>query len=238
VASRVAKAGDTMTGNLNFGNDGQGVQFFGAGQGGAIYKKAGTGVTIRKHSANTQPGIEQYDGTGRVDILDTNNGVRKSGDTMTGALTLPANPTSNLHAATKQYVDQIGTGRYARGGIVLVTGRYYQVAQFGQNTAVRVTFSANHADGAHLVMATVLFRTYGQAVANWQVEGNHWTGTKLFDQLALGATRSYSIWVRAAASLTVQMGVEAIEIALARSCPTGDFGETTNVGNNYGNIGL
>lgn len=31
--------------------------------------------------------------------------VRKNGDTMTGYLTLHANPTSNLHAATKQYVD-------------------------------------------------------------------------------------------------------------------------------------
>lgn len=31
--------------------------------------------------------------------------VSKSGDTMTGALTLHADPSSNLHAATKQYVD-------------------------------------------------------------------------------------------------------------------------------------
>lgn len=31
--------------------------------------------------------------------------VAKSGDTMTGALTLHADPTSDLHAATKQYVD-------------------------------------------------------------------------------------------------------------------------------------
>ena len=31
--------------------------------------------------------------------------VAKAGDTMTGALTLNANPTNNLHAATKQYVD-------------------------------------------------------------------------------------------------------------------------------------
>ena len=33
--------------------------------------------------------------------------VDVAGDTMTGALTLPANPTSNLQAATKQYVDTI-----------------------------------------------------------------------------------------------------------------------------------
>ena len=31
--------------------------------------------------------------------------VNKAGDTMTGALTLSADPTNNLHAATKQYVD-------------------------------------------------------------------------------------------------------------------------------------
>jgi len=31
--------------------------------------------------------------------------VSKSGDTMTGKLTLDGNPTDNLHAATKQYVD-------------------------------------------------------------------------------------------------------------------------------------
>jgi hypothetical protein len=33
--------------------------------------------------------------------------VRLSGDTMTGYLTLNANPVNNLHAATKQYVDEI-----------------------------------------------------------------------------------------------------------------------------------
>lgn len=41
--------------------------------------------------------------------------VKKAGDTMTGALTLPADPTANLQAATKQYVDNtvknaIGSG--------------------------------------------------------------------------------------------------------------------------------
>ena len=36
--------------------------------------------------------------------VDTNT-VASAGDTMTGFLTLHSNPTSNLHAATKQYVD-------------------------------------------------------------------------------------------------------------------------------------
>ena len=42
-------------------------------------------------------------------ILDgrATDNVDKSGDTMTGFLTLHADPTSNLHAATKQYVDSL-----------------------------------------------------------------------------------------------------------------------------------
>ena len=39
--------------------------------------------------------------------LGSLNYVRKSGDTMTGFLTLNASPTANLHAATKQYVDAL-----------------------------------------------------------------------------------------------------------------------------------
>lgn len=36
--------------------------------------------------------------------------VNVSGDTLTGFLTLHADPTNNLHAATKQYVDQVAAG--------------------------------------------------------------------------------------------------------------------------------
>ena len=35
--------------------------------------------------------------------------VQKSGSTMTGALVLPGSPTSDLHAATKQYVDNVAS---------------------------------------------------------------------------------------------------------------------------------
>jgi hypothetical protein len=41
-----------------------------------------------------------------ADVTDLqNNKVAKAGDTMTGKLTLDGDPTANLHAATKQYVD-------------------------------------------------------------------------------------------------------------------------------------
>ncbi|MFD9920661.1 hypothetical protein ACFWXR_14405 [[Kitasatospora] papulosa] len=48
--------------------------------------------------------------------------VSKAGDTMTGPLTLPGNPTSALHAATKQYVDSLGGGGGAVASINGQTG--------------------------------------------------------------------------------------------------------------------
>ena len=42
--------------------------------------------------------------------------VGKSGDTMTGALTLSGAPTANLHAATKAYVDSVVTGQLVYQG--------------------------------------------------------------------------------------------------------------------------
>lgn len=42
---------------------------------------------------------------GKSPIGHTHSYLPLSGGTMTGAITLPGNPTSNLHAATKQYVD-------------------------------------------------------------------------------------------------------------------------------------
>lgn len=47
---------------------------------------------------------------------DISGKLDKSGGTMTGALTLSGNPTSNLHAATKQYVDA------NKGGSGTITG--------------------------------------------------------------------------------------------------------------------
>ena len=47
-----------------------------------------------------------FDGSSDITVQATDpNKVAKTGDTMTGYLTLAANPVSGLHAATKQYVD-------------------------------------------------------------------------------------------------------------------------------------
>ena len=54
-----------------------------------------------------------FEGFATKSYVDSNT-VAKSGDTMTGKLTLSGAPTSNLHAATKKYVDDrtSSTGSY------------------------------------------------------------------------------------------------------------------------------
>lgn len=53
-------------------------------------------------------------------ISTANAALPKAGGTMTGAIVLPADPSTNLQAATKQYVDAVGAG--AAGLAVLKTG--------------------------------------------------------------------------------------------------------------------
>jgi len=69
--------------------------------------------------------------------------VAKAGDTMTGPLTLPADPSAALHAATKQYVD-------AR----LVTTLVPSFGQFGSTNTLLLTFNVTIPPGA-LVRVTV-----------------------------------------------------------------------------------
>jgi hypothetical protein len=62
--------------------------------------------------------------TGAVTKTHTqiNNSLDKTGDTMTGNLTLAGAPSSNLHAATKAYVDTSVSTRVPSGVIVLWSG--------------------------------------------------------------------------------------------------------------------
>jgi hypothetical protein len=79
--SSLASAGLTLP------NDGQGLWLYG---GGGLYKRAGTGTVLRCNVGNTQPQIENNDGSNLRAIIDTVNGdaryVNKTGDTMSGAL--------------------------------------------------------------------------------------------------------------------------------------------------------
>lgn len=62
-------------------------------------------TATRLQTARTINGVA-FDGTANITITATDtNRVAKSGDSMTGYLTLNGNPTSALHAVPKQYVD-------------------------------------------------------------------------------------------------------------------------------------
>ena len=68
-------------------------------------------VVARDASGNFSAGTITASLSGNATTATTaTNNVLKAGDTMTGFLTLHANPTANLHAATKQYVDAATQG--------------------------------------------------------------------------------------------------------------------------------
>ena len=72
----VNKAGDTMTGELTFSDDGEGITFYG---GARIYKKAGGGLVLRRHSANIDPVVESNDGSTSWKIWHAGNDGAGSG---------------------------------------------------------------------------------------------------------------------------------------------------------------
>lgn len=57
-----------------------------------------------------------------VGSVDTTSFVKKTGDTMTGALTLNGNPTSDRHAATKKYVDDAVANASSGGSYLPLSG--------------------------------------------------------------------------------------------------------------------
>jgi hypothetical protein len=77
--------------------------------------------------------------------------VAKSGDTMTGDLTLPGAPTLTLHAATKGYVDQAETdavssaNSYTDGRETAITTAYQNYANTAESDAV--TTANSYTDG-------------------------------------------------------------------------------------------
>jgi hypothetical protein len=84
---------------------------------------SGTNYTLPTASASVLGGVKigtglTIDGNGVLSstaAIDTTR-VSKAGDTMTGPLVLSGNPTTNLQAATKQYVDGTGSSHVVDRG--------------------------------------------------------------------------------------------------------------------------
>jgi hypothetical protein len=95
--------------------------------------------------------------------------VSKSGDTMEGFLTLYADPTSDLHAATKQYVDAIAAGLKVKNYVRAATTE--EITLYGTQTVDTVVLNVNDRvlvkdqttdpteNGIYLVKATDWIRT-------------------------------------------------------------------------------
>lgn len=75
--------------------------------------------------------------------------VAKAGDTMTGFLTLHANPENNLHAATKQYVDNAvstGVGDLDSDGVPEGTTNLYFTDERAQDAVAAAIAAGTHAN--------------------------------------------------------------------------------------------
>jgi hypothetical protein len=82
---------------------------------GSLYGNADTATKLQ--TARPINGVN-FDGTQGITIYDATK-VLKAGDTMTGFLTLNAQPVNDLHAATKSYVDEYGC---PKGAIIMWSG--------------------------------------------------------------------------------------------------------------------
>jgi hypothetical protein len=79
---------------------------------------------------------------------DISGKLDKSGDTMTGAITLPGAPTEALHAATKQYVDDNKYTHPSTHPASMITGLTDIISGLGYSQVTVGSYSGNGAGGA------------------------------------------------------------------------------------------
>ena len=159
VTTKVAKAGDTMTGFLTLHADPDAAMKAATKQyvdskpslvvsdappatplDNLLWWDSDTGTLYVRY--NDGAGTPQWVQAVAMPAIDTAAFVIKTGDTMSGPLTLPGNPTVALHAVPKQYADApVDEKSYARRGATWAeTPRYQRFSLTG--TAVDVTVPA------------------------------------------------------------------------------------------------
>lgn len=111
TADKVSRNGDTMLAPLFLAMSGSPTSTEAVSKSwvdGRIATGAGGALTAANVVSSATGNVSSTNVQAAIAELDTEK-VNKSGDTMTGYLTLNADPTLSMHAATKQYVDQYGT---------------------------------------------------------------------------------------------------------------------------------
>ena len=188
-ALKVAKAGDTMTGLLTL--SGAPTATSHAATKGYVDTTVSThadDATVHLTSSQnawidaitaTSTEVNYLSGTTSSVQTQINSKVAKSGDTMTGALTLPGAPTVDLHAATKKYVDDAAALKVAKSGDTMTgfltlhaaptTALHASTKGYVDNTVT--THSSNAA--LHLTTAQ---NTWIDAITATSAEVNYLTG--------------------------------------------------------------
>lgn len=153
-ARYVQLAGGTMTGDLKVLESPQ-------SDASAVSKSYAQGLFANAVStANTAKQTADAANAAAIAAQNTANAaLPKSGGTMTGALTLSGDPTGNLQAATKQYVDKAGSKR-------VLLGTYA-----GAGGTVSIDFSAVFGEITELTIEAIGTPTSTGFI---NVDGNEW----------------------------------------------------------------
>jgi len=106
--------------------------------------------------------------------------INTAGDTMTGALTLSGNPTSNLHASTKQYVDTVASG--VVGGSVASADKW--------TTPRAISLSGDVVGSVNIDGSTSVTMVTAVANDSHTHDGRYYTETEVNSLLSANATAS------------------------------------------------
>ena len=152
VTDKVSKAGDTMTGLLILSGDPV------ASLGAATMQFVETQVDTAREALETTIGTIQTNvSTLRGDVdgllvdpvtktyVDNQDNLRlsKAGGTMTGYVTLHADPLNAMHPATKQYVDTVAQGLIAKPSVRLATTDALDATYVNGTSGVNATLTGN-----------------------------------------------------------------------------------------------
>lgn len=157
--------------------------------------------------------------------------VRKAGDTMTGALTLPGAPTNPLHAATKQYVDDAvpDTSDFVQKSGDTMVG---ELVLFGDPTVALGAAPKQYVDQAESDAVTAA--TAAAAAESVSLSGDTMTGPLILSgapATGLGAaTKDYADGVAQDAEDNAIAAAAAESVSLAGDTMTGElilFGDPT-----------
>jgi len=151
--------------------------------------------------------------------------VLKAGDTMTGPLVLPADPTLALQAATKQYVDQIVAAQDAmvfKGVIDCSANPDYPAADRGWTYRVSVAGKIGGASGANVEAGDILLcLTDGTASGNQATVGASWSAIQTNIDGAVTLTGTQTLTNKTLSSPIISTGATfsmsaAADLKLAR----------------------